>query len=383
MKLREMEFKGVLEEDEQCIPFYQNDADTEVDISEALNGFELKNQESKEKKESPIGDEWFRVLHAYFKDMGNEPLLTKEDELEISAKIKNCKDREVEIKELLKRHSEGKNAKSRKNIDKSNGKKDIIKRLRMSNSLMKAYSETAKRLRDRFIKANLRLVVSVAQKYTGMGLPLYDLIQEGNIGLMKAVDKFDYTMGFKFSTYAVWWIHQMTGRTIMEQKRMIKIPVYLLEQIRNVYKVMSILQRETGRKPTSEEVAQKLNMPVNFIEGILNAEKDVISLDAPIINGAQPTRVEFVEDELARPPDHETEKEELKKILGEALQYLTPREIEIIKMRYGIDHEDRFTLEEVGKVSGVTRERIRQIEKAALKKITNSNLREKLMEHYL
>jgi len=198
------------------------------------------------------------------------------------------------------------------------------------------------------------------------------------MGLMKAVERFDHTMGFKFSTYASWWIHQATGRSLMDQKRMIRIPTYVLEQKTKIYGAGSVLEKELGRKPTSEEIAEKVGIPIRFVELILNGEKNVTSLDAPILAGGQKTLAEFVVDEESQLPDYFSLDEALNSNIRESLKLLSPRESEIIRLRYGIDKDDRHTLGEVGKIFGVTRERIRQIENMALQKIAKSNISENL-----
>src|ERR1700758_5623903 len=227
-----------------------------------------------EEEEQRIPDEEFRLLYAYFKDMTSEPLLTPKEEIEISAGIKKCETKIRRIKALLERLSNGAAIKVKG--------KDLTKQIEGLNGSMKVYLDRARELKERFIKANLKLVISIARRYTGRGLPFPDLIQEGNMGLMKAVEKFDHTKGFKFSTYASWWIYQAIWRALLDQMGTIRIPAYVFEQTSKIRRISLMLYKEMGREPMPEEVAHKLGIPVEGVRRILEESNYVFSLDSPI-----------------------------------------------------------------------------------------------------
>ncbi len=283
------------------------------------------------------------TIGLYLKEIGKVPLLTAEEEVE-----------------LAKRMEAGKSAKKKL---MENGL-DVKERV-----ALKAIVEDGWAAREHLVRANSRLVISVAKKYIGRGVPFLDLIQEGNIGLIRAANKFDYTMGNKFSTYATWWIRQAVTRAIADQSRTIRIPVHMGDQINKLLRATHRLTQELGRNPSAEELANELSIPTQKVEEMLKVARRPLSLEMPIDEDGSSELGDFIEDEEITAPDDVVSSSMLRELLQDVLQDLPPREVRILQMRYGLVDGETYTLEEVGQKLGVTRERIRQIEVQALSRL--------------
>jgi RNA polymerase primary sigma factor len=235
--------------------------------------------------------------------------------------------------------------------------------------------------REHLITANSRLVISVAKKYMGRGVPFLDLIQEGNIGLIRATKKFDYRRGHKFSTYATWWIRQAVTRAIADQGRTIRVPVHMGDQINKLLRVQHQLTQRLGREPSVEELAEALDVPPKKVENMIQVARRPLSLETPPDDEEDSVLGDFIEDDEAPPPDDTATYNLLKEHLGEVLNGLPPREVRILQLRYGLLDGQAYTLEEVGRKMGVTRERVRQIEAQALSRLRHPTIRRKLRDY--
>ena len=298
-------------------------------------------------------------VRMYLKEIGRVDLLTGKQELKIAKEVKAGMNAELELAALLEAGTPISDEK-RRDLDIIIGTGEVAK--------------------NHLVEANLRLVVSIAKKHVGKGLQFLDLIQEGNIGLMKAVYKFDHTKGFKFSTYATWWIRQAITRAIADQARIIRIPVHMVEQINKVVRQQRKLTQELRREPTAQELADSLEISVEKIKVIKKISQDPVSLESPVGEEEDSTLGDFIPDLDALNPIEYTTREMLKVELDKVLETLTDREEKVLRMRFGLLDGKTRTLEEVGKEFGVTRERIRQIEAKALRKLRHPSKSKRLMD---
>ncbi len=324
-------------EPEQIEKFYDTLEAQGVEIIEDFANLPLEDLDittpanESEDTESSLSNEGIAIddpVKVYLKEIGRVPLLSPEEEIDLAIRI-----------------SEG--------------------------------DEAAKK---RLSEANLRLVVSIAKRYLGRGMQFLDLIQEGNLGLIKAVEKFDYTKGFKFSTYATWWIRQAITRAIADQARTIRIPVHMVETINKVKKVSSQLLHTNGHEPTADEISAELDMPVDKVREIMRVAQEPVSLETPIGEEEDSHLGDFIPDDEAPAPADAASHTLLKEQLGEVLDTLTPREEKVLRLRFGLEDGRSRTLEEVGKEFNVTRERIRQIEAKALRKLRHPSRSKKLKD---
>ena len=350
--------------DENLIEFIDGDELDEDDLNEDdLSDEDLDEEDSIAEEISQLEKTFANASHAkindpvkmYLKEIGQIPLLDPREEPIIARQIQ-----------------EGEQAKEdMKNPDLSEEEKKNLAKII-------ADGEEAKQT---LISSNLRLVVSIAKKYVGRGMLFLDLIQEGNCGLIKAVEKFDYTKGFKFSTYATWWIRQAITRAIADQARTIRIPVHMVETINKLIRTSRNLLQQMGREPTPEEIAKEMEIPVEKVVEIQKIAQDPVSLETPIGEEEDSHLGDFIQDEDSPAPHDAASYTLLKEQLEEVMNTLTPREAKVLKLRFGLEDGKSRTLEEVGKEFNVTRERIRQIEAKALRKLRHPSRSKKLRDY--
>jgi RNA polymerase primary sigma factor len=323
------------------------DSGTKTESRRATNGKRSGSGESGGSAEDPV--------HTYLKEIGRVPLLNAELEVEIAQTIEegNAAAARLAAHELA--------------LSGDGNEADLLDAGEQSRN--RRLMRKGLKAKDELIEANLRLVVSIAKRYRNRGLAFLDLIQEGNLGLMRAVDKFDHTKGFKFSTYATWWIRQAITRAIADQARTIRIPVHMVETINKVVWAQRQLLQELGREPTIDEVAQRVELPMERVREILRINQDTVSLEQPVGDEDDFNLSDLIEDRGAVVPDDAATRSLLDAAVREALGHLSEREQDVVRLRFGLDDGKIRTLEEVGKEFGVTRERVRQIESKTLAKL--------------
>ena len=346
----------------------EEDEDVEFDIDEetepddlSLSGLEVEEEELINIESIASNIKIDDPVRMYLKEIGQIPLLNQEDEKKYAVSVSNGR----YAKEQLDEYQNGNLPLSDKDIEE-----------------LRYAVDRAQYSKNKLVEANYRLVVSIAKRYVGRGLLFLDLIQEGNMGLMRAVDKFDYEKGFKFSTYATWWIRQAITRAVADQARTIRIPVHMVETINKMIRIQRQLIQDLGREPSLEEIAQKMGITPEKVQNIQRIAKEPISLEAHVGEEEDSSLGDFISDPNALTPHEFMLQEMVKQTLDEVLETLTDREEKVLRLRYGLFDGKNHTLEEVGREFGVTRERIRQIEAKALRKLRSPSRQNKLREFY-
>ncbi|MBW8012322.1 MAG: sigma-70 family RNA polymerase sigma factor [Chloroflexi bacterium] len=332
-------------------------ADNEISPSPAAPKPKIKPTNGKSALAAARGES-VDAVGLYLKEMSRVPLLTNEEEISIAKRIESAK-------------------KAKKKLGKLNGRSSAKLREKFTNQIEDGLSARA-----HLINANTRLVVSIAKKYLGRGVPFLDLIQEGNLGLMKAVKKYDYTRGFRFSTYATWWIRQTITRSIADQGRTIRVPVHMIDRIRLLYKTAHRLEQRLGQPPSVEELAEAMSLNTRKVQWMLRVSWLPLSLESPIGDDEDSELGMFVEDKNTPSPGQTAYHNLLSAKVEEVLATLSPREARILRLRFGLENGTTYTLEEVGEKFGLTRERIRQIEGKALRRLRHP-MRSRQLREYL
>ncbi len=366
--LGEEQFDKILEVLEQnSVDVLRITEEEEVDDEEIILTEEDEVDVEKIDLSIPEGVSIEDPVRMYLKEIGKVPLLTAEEEIELAQKMETGAVAKEKIAILEKRIDGADEAEA----------EELRAEIKNLQRDLDAGDDAKKRLAE----ANLRLVVSIAKRYVGRGMLFLDLIQEGNLGLIKAVEKFDYCKGFKFSTYATWWIRQAITRAIADQARTIRIPVHMVETINKLIRVSRQLLQELGREPLPEEIAEEMNLPVERVREILKISQEPVSLETPIGEEEDSHLGDFIQDDNVPVPADAAAFTLLKEQLVEVLGTLTEREQKVLRLRFGLDDGRARTLEEVGKEFNVTRERIRQIEAKALRKLRHPSRSRKLKDY--
>ena len=339
---------------EAGVDVYDDKADLDAELAEEEEAEEETESEEEEYEMTGVASD--DTVGLYLKEMARVPLLSNKEEVALAKALKRGREAS---RQLTRAHP---NSQRRHKLE------NVIDQGRLA--------------REHLIKANTRLVVSIAKKYIGRGVPFLDLIQEGNLGLMKAVEKYDYMRGFRFSTYATWWIRQTITRAIADQGRTIRVPVHMSDRIRRLYKAARQLEQENGRKPTAEEIAQELHLEPRKVQWMLKVSWRPLSLELPVGEDEDTELGAFIEDETTPTPTQTVQQHILREKVEEVLGTLSPREARILRMRYGLDNGRAYTLEEVGRKFGLTRERIRQIQGRALRRLRHPR-RSRVLRDYL
>ena len=391
-KLTTKEINDAIEESgfdmEQIDKLYETMESHGVEIvDEPDNEAFTLTEDSVDEFESSLSAEGVAIddpVKVYLKEIGRVPLLSSDEEIQLALDILAGSQAEERKKEafpaIWKIEKNIKLTESQRRIQVTEEKLNLNEEQLAELSELDAVLRKGEKAKQRLSEANLRLVVSIAKRYVGRGMQFLDLIQEGNLGLIKAVEKFDYTKGYKFSTYATWWIRQAITRAIADQARTIRIPVHMVETINKVIRVSRQLLQELGHDPSPEEIAEEMSMPVERVREILKIAQEPVSLETPIGEEEDSHLGDFIPDEDASEPAEAASFTLLKEQLVEVLSTLTPREEKVLKLRFGIEDGRTRTLEEVGKEFNVTRERIRQIEAKALRKLRHPSRSKKLKD---
>ncbi len=364
----------------------QDNVHTGHDFIEGNGDYDNDSKKTQTRSNEYDNNSELRLVNAYFKEVGCETLLDAKHEIEIAAKIKECESQAENIVNAIHRKTGiSTNASIEDFIDhmkyqiddpcfKKRFSAQEFENFQKHIAVLDVYIKKANQLRNFFVRANLRLVASMAKKYVGRGVPFLDLIQEGNLGLIKAVERFDHTKGYRFSTYACWWINQAMNRGVHSQTRTVKIPAYVLEKAGKVWSERAKFVEKNGTEPHARDIAAKVGMSVENVRQVLESHngRNMVRLDSPVWNGEKATYMDYIEDSDTLPVDTLIAEVSIPSNIDDALNILGDREREVIKMRFGIGYAQPSTLDEIGKRFGLTRERIRQIEISALRRIRES-----------